>query len=552
MGETNDADLSALGSMTSLSGPLMQMFKQQMEQAGPQLAKAQEDRASALNRYKDAIEKRPEGLTGNDAFNAIGEGYYGNNWAWDPSTALAAGFKKMSEISAARRQLAMDTPILSSQVDYEDKKDLSDKMMQRQTLTPNGLAGLLAQDLRTEGAFDRSVMQQQAAVFKQAYAEALKTAKDPAQAVMIAAEATNEALARQGVPGLSMARLRQLVPGLTERRVPSAGLPGDNTNPQTQKTGPLDGLPVDFLRKIMQDAVMNPSSDGMIKLNIDPTTVGGKGSIVDQMFSPQEIMRAIAMRGAQSPAPKIVNPNPGAGESVEQRAARVKSEERAKAEGTAAGGEGTKLGLSYRDDILKAQADAIEANRSLNQIDKELSEFSKPGKLGSLRKVIAQWKVALGSKDEADIRDAAAAEEADKLTFDLATKSIRAFTPRGTQMELMRMAENNPNLLMTAKGREQMINFLRTRNNDAIEQAADFARWAAENDAKDEGKASSWLQHKALWNENLNKRMEKRYSAPQENVYKRKDGTTFKAKPYYSEKYKRMVVSDGKNIYPAE
>ncbi len=533
------ADSILSGGLTGIPMQFANQFAQQLEDERAQGVQAGQNRQGALAEYQKALMQAPQARTGTDSFNAIGEGMYASpNWVWNPAVALSKGFERMNMINDLRKQQAQSAPLEAAKVGYEDAKDIQDKYLMKQTLNPSGVLGLQGQIMRTMGATQRQYIGTQSSIFNKAYSEALKTAKGD-EAVARAVNAANEALERMGVPKIDPNTLADIIPGYQSAPtapqpagMPAPGAPAAAPAPQAApRPAPGLGRVVGDDRAVRDAEALKAWDEEIAKT--DPSSP-------DYQALVRERNRIASGIGLDR---KPVAGGPG--ENVQQRAERERTEAQAKAAGQQTGAKGADMGMKYKETLLGEANDALEANRSINEIDKALTSFSQQGKIGNMRKFLSQWKVALGVGNEQDIKDAANAEEADKLTFDLATKMVRTISPRGTQLELIRAAENNPNLLMSPEGAKKMISYLKQRNEDIINRATNFNDWVKQNNYQ--AAPEQWPSHDFDYIKSQKQRLENR-TAPQPERQVSWGGKQISIKPYWNEKVQSLVADfpDGK------
>lgn len=483
------------GGLTGLPRAFADQFAQQMQEDRADTKAALGERKGALQQYQEAIQAAPKKVTAADQFGGIGEGYFASpEWSWNPHAALAQGFQRANAISDLRRNQGQAAPIESAKVGYEDSKDVSDKYLTKSLSSPSGILGYEGRVLSQQGLQQRQLIGVYSGVFGKAYTEALKTAKGPA-AIELAVAATNEAAARMGLPKPDPEMVKLLTGGV----MPGGGAVPPPPGPLMGGTAPspMDQLPPNVRAAIEEEQRANPSKPGApTSLNIRPGTIGYQAI-------PAPIQGQIP--GTPPPKPPLGAPPPVAaapalppganpGETVPQRAARLRTEEEGRALGSAGGKDAVEAGFKYRTAVGTAAENAIESNRAVNEIANDLEKLGPiAGKLGGPRKFIATWKVALGIGNEEDVKDAAAAENADKVSYQLAVNTVKQISSRPAQMEFMGALQNNPNLSMTPEGWKAMIKYLKQKNDDAIDQMRHFNDWQKNNTS--EKNPEKWAEH---------------------------------------------------------
>lgn len=535
-------------SIGGLSPDITKQFMAQMKADRVQGQASLADRKSALETYQDAIKAAPAARTSADAFNAIGEGFYANpNFAWNPSAALASGFQRMNEVSDLRRQQAQMAPVEAAKVGYENYKDLSDKIGTKDLLTPAATISYLNQVNRTQGAGQRQNSQQYQKLFEINYQAAIKAGAP--DALDRATQLTNQTFDQmQARPDAQVLR------GTSGLPQAGAGVPPPPAQPSSGGVPPPPGnvlgqLPPSMRAAITRDMARNPGQ-GPVRVNIAPTP--GAEPVVGEIPPLQAPAAPVVARGTP-------------GNTTDEEAARQATIAGAKeARGTAANGLVTE-GTKYYTDITK-EAEAANATKNvLNKIDNNLTRLAankQNGKFSDINKFISTLKVAWdpdGSKGMAspeDVSNAAAFEAADKENFQLGISSAKSLSSRATQMEFMRALTNNPNAMMTAKGREKIMEMLKNSADDVTSQQADLQDYMKKqgfdptNPLANPDKLASLTGHRNAYAQYQAQRtagrdIADRYAETGLAVpFKGPDGKEAKitVKPYWSNKFKALVA----------
>lgn len=540
--------VAAPTSVGGLSPDITAQFMQQMRDDRDQGAAALAQRKSALEQYQDAIKSAPSARTSADAFNAIGEGFYANpNFAWNPSAALASGFARMNQVSDLRRQQAQEAPVEAAKVGYENYKDLSDKIGTKDLLTPAATISYLNQANRSGYANLRQLNSIQAGIFNPLLKKAIDNGLGP-QAVAAALAETNTALRGLHQPEITVDMLQAGI----DQAAPAGPKPQGVPPPPTS---PLDQLPPAMRGAISRDMAQNPAR-GTTSVNIAPTP--GAPPVQGQIPAPPPGWQPGQPPGAVAPVPSV-------GLTPTQRAANEAQVVGAK---TAAEGQSelVKEGTKYYTELSNEAHAANDTKRVLNAVDNNLQRLAanhQNGKFSDVNKFLSTVKVALdpdGSKGWAspeDVANAAAFEAADKENFQLGISSAKSLSSRATQMEFMRALTNNPNAMMTAKGREKIMDLLKQTADDVITQHADLQTYMKEHGvdptnplAATPGAIASLTGHRNAYTQYQAQRIAGRdiadkYSEKGLDVpFKGADGkeATINVHPYWSNKYKALVA----------
>lgn len=551
--------LGATG-LAGLSPDITAQFMQQMQEDRAQGKEALAQRKSALEQYQDAIKAAPGARTSADAFNAIGEGFYANpNYAWNPSAALASGFARMNQVSDLRRQQAQDAPVIAAQAGYENAKDLSDKIGVKDLLTPAATMSYLNQTMRTQGAGLRQMNGIQSKIFEDSLKKARENGRGD-EAVASALAETNAALRGLKQPEITLDMLAASI------GQPTTGAPRGAAVPPPP-TSPLAALPGAFQRDIARDMARNPGVNA--RINIDPSQspqvpgAAGAPPVSGVVLPPPPGWQPGQTTASTVPAPGAMPPSVGL--TPAQRAANEAQVAGAK---TAAEGQAeiVKEGTKYYTELSNEAHAANDTKRVLNKVDNNLQRLAanhQNGKFSDVNKFVSTVKVALdpdGSKGWAtkeDVANAAAFEAADKENFQLGISSAKSLSSRATQMEFMRALTNNPNAMMTAKGREKIMELLKQTADDVTTQHADLQAYMKAHGVDPEnplaatpGAVASLTGHRNAYAQYQAQRIAGRdiadkYSDAGLTVpFKGADGkeTQILVKPYWSNKYKALVA----------
>lgn len=557
--------LGATG-LAGLSPDITQQFLAQMQEDRTQGKDALAQRKSALEQYQDAIKAAPGARTSADAFNAIGEGFYANpNYAWNPSAALASGFQRMNQVSDLRRQQAQDAPVIAAKEGYEDAKDLADKIGVKDLLTPAATMSYLNQTMRTQGAGLRQMNGIQAKLFE----DAVKKARDNGlgdQAIPAALRETNIALKGLNQPEIT-----------TDMLAASIGIPPVPKGaavppPPDVPASPLAQLPGAFRRDIERDMARNPGVRA--RVNIDPSQspqvpgAAGMAPVQGAVLPPptgwQPGQAAPTVPAPGAPTPPAAVP-PSVGLTPAQKGSNEATVIAAKEAAGTAAKDMVSEGVKYYTELSNEAHAANDTKRVLNAVNNNLQRLAanhQNGKFSDVNKFLSTVKVALdpdGSKGWAskeDVANAAAFEAADKENFQLGISSAKSLSSRATQMEFMRALTNNPNAMMTAKGREKIMDLLKQTADDVTAQHADLQTYMKDhgidptNPLTDPAKVAQLTGHRNQYLQYQAQRIAGRdiadkYSDAGLTVpFKGADGkeTQITVKPYWSNKFKALVA----------
>lgn len=545
--------LGATG-LAGLSPDITSQFMAQMQEDRAQGKAALEQRKSALEQYQDAIKAAPGARTSVDAFNAIGEGFYANpNFAWNPSAALASGFQRMNAVSDMRRQQSQDAPVIAAKEGYEDAKDLADKIGVKDLLTPAATMSYLNQTMRTQGAGLRQMNGIQAKLFEDAVKKARENGLGE-QAIPAALAETNTALRGLKQPEITLDMLSASIGQPTSAK-PQGVPPPPN---------PLDKLPAPLRARIEADMAKNPGAKST-SVAMFPGQGDGAPAVHGVVPPPPPNWQP----GAQ-PAPSQV-PAPGAtsvpavGLTPAQQGANAATVGAAREAATTAAKDLVSEGVKYYTELSHEAQAANDTKRVLNAVDNNLQRLAtahQNGKFSDVNKFLSTVKVALdptgekGWASSEDVANAAAFEAADKENFQLGISSAKSLSSRATQMEFMRALTNNPNAMMTAKGREKIMELLKQTADDVTTQHADLQTYMKDhgidptNPLVDPSKAASLTGHRNAYLQYQAQRIAGRdiadkYSDAGLSVpFKGADGkeSTITVKPYWSNKYKALVA----------
>ena len=563
-----------------LSPDITNQFLTQMKMERDRTTDALSGRDSALQAYQEAIRNAPNARTPADAFGAIGEGTFANpNFAWNPSAALASGFQRMNQVQDLRRQQMQEAPVQAAQVGYENAKDLSDKMLTKDILTPASMISYLNRTNTVQSANARQMTQQRAALFK-INLDAAIAAHDPNAhdtATRLTDSMWEEAQAKPA------AKLLQKWTGIADESPavpppPPAGAPSTGLGALSA----AGGNAAVYARAIMADQAANPpkpDASGVMPpparyaLNTQtPLPVGPNGEVgapnATGMVPPPPA------QGAAGVPPPPVPGTPGLSfDEVQRRAGEL---EKAKA-GAADVAKSAGLGLKYYEEIGDEAEVANNQKRVLNAVNNNLEKLAQSKQVGTfagLNKVVSTLKVALdpdGSKGWAtptDISNAAELEATDKENFQLGVGAAKGLSSRATQMEFMKALENNPIAFMSSEGRKKIMGLLNNTVDDVLDQHKDLQDYMAKNGVANlynatPAQQASLLQHKNGYiqyqsQRNAGRSVEDQYSDPQHperglsvpyGGEGSKDGQ-ITVHPYWSNKYRALVAKypDGVHV----
>lgn len=186
--------------------------------------------------------------------------------------------------------------------------------------------------------------------------------------------------------------------------------------------------------------------------------------------------------GYPAPAPRAPGSAvPGIGQSTADQAASAES-------GKNAG--------NIEKEINDNASHAYQVNRNLNHM-KELRKDFTPGAFAGWQQAVAQYKVAAGIGTPQDQKFAAATEGVDKGMASLASNAIKEFTSRGTNLDLTTFLKSNPNLLLSPKGFDDIVNFMSQDAKMSLDKQQAFSKF------KKAHAPSQYGEFPAAWNKQL-------------------------------------------------
>jgi hypothetical protein len=159
--------------------------------------------------------------------------------------------------------------------------------------------------------------------------------------------------------------------------------------------------------------------------------------------------------------------------------------------------------ISYAKDVHEESQNAVKLSDSLQEMKTLRNNFT-PGKTTDVKAHLAAWKIALGEGDDNDKQLAASVEGEQKLAIQNVTGQLKQLSSRPSQMEFLNFLEANPNVTMSPKGFDTILQYMQKQAALPTQKEQDFSQW------KENSKPSNYRDFDTQWNQKLLKNQQDR------------------------------------------